>query len=344
MIFADKLIDLRKKNGWTQEDLAERLAVSRQTISKWEGAQSVPDFKRMIQLSELFHVSTDYLLKDSVEADPLAPAETEALAVDIGEGESLRPVSMETADAFLTARERAAGRTSVGVLMCILSPVLLVAFSAFEDVAASQGGFLGSELSYGLGVVVLLIIVAGAVAIFIRDDMLLKEYEYMENESLETAYGVSGMVSDRKARYQPQHVTYMVIGVLLCVLSPIPPIAGSFVFDGGRMPSGLELSVLGMSFTLIMIAIGVMFIVRTNMIMDSCHMLLEEGEFSRANKAEKRRNSHIYSIYWAAVIALFLLISFLTGRWDRTWIIWPVAGVLCGLLSAVLHVIQKPVR
>ncbi|MGP1544270.1 MAG: helix-turn-helix domain-containing protein, partial [Candidatus Fimenecus sp.] len=50
MIFADKLIQLRKKAGWSQEELAEQIGVSRQAISKWEGAQSVPDLSRIIQL------------------------------------------------------------------------------------------------------------------------------------------------------------------------------------------------------------------------------------------------------------------------------------------------------
>ena len=67
MILADKIMDLRKKNGWSQEELAEKLNVSRQAVSKWEGAQSIPDMGRIIQLSELFGVSTDYLLKDELE-------------------------------------------------------------------------------------------------------------------------------------------------------------------------------------------------------------------------------------------------------------------------------------
>ena len=67
MIFADKLIQLRKKSGWTQEKLAQQMHVSRQSISKWEGAQSVPDLEKMVQLSRLFHVTTDYLLKDEEE-------------------------------------------------------------------------------------------------------------------------------------------------------------------------------------------------------------------------------------------------------------------------------------
>ena len=64
MIFADKLIRLRKKNGWSQEELAEKLNVSRQAVSKWESAQTVPELEKLLQLSALFGVTTDYLLKD----------------------------------------------------------------------------------------------------------------------------------------------------------------------------------------------------------------------------------------------------------------------------------------
>lgn len=53
MIFADKLIQLRKKSGWSQEELAEQLGVSRQSVSKWEGGQSVPDLDRLLSLSRL---------------------------------------------------------------------------------------------------------------------------------------------------------------------------------------------------------------------------------------------------------------------------------------------------
>ena len=66
MILADKITELRKKAGWSQEELAAQLGVSRQSVSKWEGAQSVPDMEKILQLSNLFGVSTDYLLKDEI--------------------------------------------------------------------------------------------------------------------------------------------------------------------------------------------------------------------------------------------------------------------------------------
>lgn len=66
MTFADKLIRLRKRNGMSQEDLADKLGVSRQAISKWEGMLSVPDLQNVLKISELFNVTTDYLLKDGI--------------------------------------------------------------------------------------------------------------------------------------------------------------------------------------------------------------------------------------------------------------------------------------
>ena len=68
MILADKIIELRKKSGMSQEELAEKLNVSRQSVSKWESAASIPDLNRILELSRLFGVTPDYLLKDDAES------------------------------------------------------------------------------------------------------------------------------------------------------------------------------------------------------------------------------------------------------------------------------------
>lgn len=69
MNLADKIIEERKKNGWSQEELASKLGVSRQAVSKWESSGSIPDLQRILQMSELFGVTTDYLLKDEIEEE-----------------------------------------------------------------------------------------------------------------------------------------------------------------------------------------------------------------------------------------------------------------------------------
>lgn len=65
MIFSEKLQILRKSKGMTQEDLAEKLQVSRQAVAKWESGVSYPDIMNLIAISELMHITVDYLVKDN---------------------------------------------------------------------------------------------------------------------------------------------------------------------------------------------------------------------------------------------------------------------------------------
>lgn len=69
MKLPDKIIKLRKANGWSQEYLAEKLNVSRQAISRWENGTALPDAQNVLQISKLFNVTTDYLLNDDYESD-----------------------------------------------------------------------------------------------------------------------------------------------------------------------------------------------------------------------------------------------------------------------------------
>ena len=66
MVLAEKIVLLRKRKGWSQEELADKLDISRQSVSKWELGASIPDLDKILRLSELFDVTTDYLLKDDV--------------------------------------------------------------------------------------------------------------------------------------------------------------------------------------------------------------------------------------------------------------------------------------
>ena len=157
MILADKIIELRKKNGWSQEDLAEKLDVSRQSISKWEGAQSVPDMNKILKLSEVFSVSTDYLLKDEIELD--IPGE--APKVDTDSSFKEVPVSMEEANAFLTHKYQAASQIALGVLLCILSPTLLIALATLQESARIP---LSEGKAVGIGVLFLFLLVGVGVA------------------------------------------------------------------------------------------------------------------------------------------------------------------------------------
>ena len=74
MKLSDKLIALRKENGWSQEDFAEKLDVSRQAISRWENGTALPDAQNILRISKLFNITADYLLNDDYESDSDIPA------------------------------------------------------------------------------------------------------------------------------------------------------------------------------------------------------------------------------------------------------------------------------
>jgi len=73
MKISEKIVHLRKLNGLSQEDLAEKLQVSRQAISRWEMGTAKPDANNILQISKLFGVTTDYLLNDEYESDDDLP-------------------------------------------------------------------------------------------------------------------------------------------------------------------------------------------------------------------------------------------------------------------------------
>ena len=73
MTFSEKIINLRKAHGWSQEDFAEKLNVSRQAISRWENDGAFPDALNILQISKLFGVTTDYLLNDDYTSDKDIP-------------------------------------------------------------------------------------------------------------------------------------------------------------------------------------------------------------------------------------------------------------------------------
>ena len=330
MILADKIIENRKKNGWSQEELADKLGVSRQSVSKWEGAQAVPDMKKIIQMSEVFGVSTDYLLRDDIE-EPQLP---EVAPVDNGLEETVREVSMEEANAFLEHNERAASSISTGVMICILSPVILILLGGL----AEAGKISMSETVAGMGgTIILLVMIAAAVGMFLMTGMLGKPYDYLENIDIDTAYGVSGMTRERRSQYAEKHSRLLIVGIMLCIIAAIPMLILSM---SGYSNNTDVLPIVGVDAMLVTIAVGVKMIVLTCIRHDGYDKLLEEGDYTRLNKKAGKYDG----IYWGIALAVYLGWSFVTNRWESTWIVWPIAGVLFVVYREIAKAIVRAVN
>jgi len=308
MILADKIIRLRKKNGWSQEELAEKVNVSRQAVSKWESAQTVPDLEKILRLSEAFGVTTDYLLKDEMEEEVFAESE------DSG----MRSVSMEDANAYLEWRKTAAVRIAFATFLCILSPIPLIILGVVSEIPEVG---VTENLAGAVGLILLILLVAAAVAVFVHCGFVNSPYEFLDKEPFETEYGVVGMVREQQKAFRSTYAKYNIIGTVLCVLSPIILFIGMF--------SEIDLlAVLSLSLMLLVIAIACVYFILAGVRWASMQKLLKEGEYSPQGKARGKVKETVSTVYWLTVVAIFLGWSFVTDGWHSTWVIWPVAGVL----------------
>ena len=334
MILTDKISELRKKNGWSQEELAGQLGVSRQSVSKWESASSIPDLDKILKMSEIFGVSTDYLLKDSSEPaeEPLQQAMPDITSEAVSET-NIRTVSLEEANTFMDLTQNMAAKVAAGVSLCILSPILLILLGGLSD---DEGGRLLPEApAVAVGFTVLLTMVACATALFIWYGRKVEGFEYLEKEPVELAYGVTGIVEKRKKGYEFSHGVSLVIGVGLCILSAVP------VFVLGVLDDGGMLAIFGVILCLAIVSAGVFFLVRTCVIFGSFQKLLEEGDYSRDKKLADKRNEIITTVYWCTITAVYLGWSFHTMEWHRTWIIWPCAAVLFVAVLGISEAIRR---
>lgn len=317
MILANKILSLRKNNGWSQEELAEKMNVSRQSISKWESAAAIPDINRILELANLFGVSTDYLLKDELET--IAYSETD-------ERENRVRVSLQEMNDFLKSKAADGARIAKGVALCILSPVVLLLLIAVSE----QSAAVKDNEAVAIGVAVLLLMVAGGVALFIISGAKMERFHYLEDSDFELEYGLDGILKDKQASYSPTYVRRTALGVALCILSALPLVLSALFEASG------ETVISFVAVLLALVSVGVYLLITSGSIKGSYDQLLRQGDYEPMVRARGKRVGKLSSIYWPIVVAIYLGWSFYTNNWGFTWIIWPIAGVLFGAVAALL--------
>lgn len=325
MIFANKLTLLRKKANWSQEELAEQMGVTRQSVSKWESAQSVPDLEKIIHLSELFDVSTDYLLKDTIEESEFLNASNDT--------PSIRRVSMEEANDFLFIKFKTAKTIAYATFLCILSPITLLILSTISE---SQPNILNEDIADGIGMIVLLILVAIATAMFISSKNKTTPFAYLTKEKFETDYGVIKMVNKHKAQYKDLYSKNNIKGVCLCITALIPLFIGLIIDEDNDLFLTIMLSI-----SFFMVGIGVICFIKTGIIWSSYEKLLQEGEYSKENKEKPSTTRAIYTAYWIITTTIYLGYSFSSNNWEQSWIIWVVAGTLSPVIFIITKIFEK---
>ncbi len=320
MILADKIIRLRKRCGWSQEELAEKMNVSRQAVSKWEGAQTVPDLEKILQLSVLFGVTTDYLLKDEIEDEEFCDTPADS---------TVKRVSLADATEYLALRKWASYKIALATLLCILSPIPLFLLGAASE---EPTWHLSETVAGAIGLVALFAIVLCAVPIFIYCGFKNAPYEFLEKRvPFELEYGVRGIVTEEQKKFKNTYVKYNLIASVLCVFSPVPLLVGAFTEKA-------FLVALMLGVTMVVAGIGVFLFIVAGVQNASMQKLLKEGEYTP--KESNGIRGAVETIYWGILTAVYLAWSFLTFDWHVTWIIFAVGGALFPVVLELCNLIS----
>jgi len=255
MNLSEKIIALRKQQGWSQEALAEHLGVSRLTVSQWESSASEPELACIIQLCSLFGVTADALIRDDLDLDgSAAPADRKPR------------LSLQDAYAYLAEYQVAARKIALGSAVCTASPALLVAFAGLSEF-----------FCLAVGMPALFLMIAFGVWTFINAGAITSRFRHIDKRRFSPAPGVTEWACSAREQFRPSLVKDVATGVALCVLSP----AAIMLFAGiGDLLwyDGDAGACFGTGVMIAIIAAGVYMIVRSCTIRSCYQRLLNEKD------------------------------------------------------------------
>lgn len=215
MRLGQKITELRKKNNLSQEGLAEKMNVSRQAVSKWESDQSIPDIEKIVSLSELFGVTTDYLLKSG------APS-FEIKTVDIPAEDKLPILPDELVQKYLSTAKKSSQLRALAIALAIFSPACISfcsALSGFLIGASDKMQLIISLIGFAATIVVLAI----ASGLLVYSFLIMREFKQLNKQN----FDIMKEKERLKSTIQSFHHTndkYFVLSCILAILGIIGPV------------------------------------------------------------------------------------------------------------------------
>jgi len=218
--------------------------------------------------------------------------------------EKLHLVSLEEARNFLEINQQYAVLRASGVMLFILAVAMPPLLTGISPV---------------LSLIFSIIFIIAGIILYILSVRKLRPYDYLSKEAIDIAHDVSGMVKEYQTAYNTKHMIETLLGTVLCILSVIPIL----ISDGD----------FSIALMLIIIASGAGILVKTGKISSGFQKLLEESHYSRSIKADYPKKSITAGYYWITVTQIYLAWSFISGHWESTWMIWPLAGMLFAMIA-----------
>lgn len=238
----------------------------------------------------------------------------------------------EEVKTYVADNQKASVKIAIGAMLCIFSPITLIMLAGMQEKYRT----ISDGLVNGIGVCVLLGIIAIAVGIFIYTGMNMEKYENLKKEPFAISNAAIKFVEEYRDRMQQTFTLKIIIGVVMCILSIIPVIIVGSIDDNNDFGA-----CIAVSFLLFVVGISVILFVTGGMQKEVTKILLQEGDYSFKSEEGSKVIDIISGIYWPITVCIYLAWSFITQDWGFTWIVWPIAGVLFGAISATCSALCK---
>lgn len=243
MNFGEKLFKLRKEKGLSQEALAQHLGTTRQAVSKWENNQGFPETEKLLQLSNIFEVSTDFLLKDEKAAQSAAD-------------ERGYYVSREMAEGYITNTKRVCRYISIGFMFCIFTGIPYTLFAADP-----------SWRYTGMAACVVAGIIFFVLGSFAEED----KYKVLKQEPLLFDYNYMKELSDIYTAKRKKYIAVTVPCTILFILGLL-----SFILTGrGYIPWSSLSALIFLGF-----GVGILGFAYFSGMMEAYELLVKNEQFS----------------------------------------------------------------
>lgn len=248
-------------------------------------------------------------------------------------GNNFRHVTEIEAEEYFFAVKQSSVKIAQGVFLCICSPILILLLSGIK-----QNLFpISDGVVAGVGVTVLLIMVASAVGLFISAGMKMDTYSYLKKECFTMDEKYASEVFQRQEALKGKFSFKIIVGVIMCILAAVPLIICSIASnnESNQFPIFIGISAL-----LIIVGIAVSLFITAGMEVEAYHVILQQDDFTVKKKSGNKIVEFISSLYWPVMLILYFGVSFLSGAWYITWIIWPLSGVFFGAVSQFIDKIH----
>lgn len=324
MSFAENLQYLRKREKITQEELAEELDVSRQSVSKWETGEAFPETEKLIVLCDRFAVNMDDLVRGDIAHASHIEEKTES------ENTETEWKVYEDDIGFSKHMDGFSLRISAGVFMILIGVALLLTFFAVAETADKYYvNLLGA-----LGLVSFFLSVGGAVFLFIISGINHSEFVKAHGEAK------NYFTKEQCAAFNKKFAIGIAVSVGVIIVAVTGLAVSYSVLDYFAFPS---LEVKNFADTMI---VGAFMFVLAFPVGALCylgiqHSKYDAAEYNRTNikQYEKSKKEKLIGGIQSAIMllatAVFLLLGFVWNLWHPGWVVFPVAALLGAVVRAL---------